>query len=394
MKVCIWAKGSFEQWYSSYHLMLAIVNSFLEAEHDVYLVQSQYEDGRLPEELLGRDKLHVINVPSNKAKRSNFVSRYIKSIQYYKKTGKIIKRLNNIDAIFLASNNSAFIPIKIANKLKIPIVYNVQDIFPIDAMVIGKLSKWNPAFVLARKLQAYAYKNASRVVTISEDLAKTIREEGRNDVDVIYNWSYQNEPYDIPDENNHFLLTNNIRREDGFRVVYAGNIGQMMDNEMIIQSAKLLKDKTDIKFYIIGGGSGLKRFKARIEEEELTNILLFGFQPMEYAQDNYCAADININPVPKGVMYTCMPSKTATCLLSQKPTVVSMDLDSDMAKRLSTVDQWTVVAPGDAQAMANAILKVYREGSRKSENAAKFLQELGPVENAREYVKIIECIVK
>ena len=67
-----------------------------------------------------------------------------------------------------------------------------------------------------------------------------------------------------------------------------------------------------------------------------------------------------------------------------------MDLDSDMAKRLSTVDQWTVVAPGDAQAMADGILKVYSNGSRKSKNAAQFLAELGPVENAKQYVKILE----
>ena len=111
---------------------------------------------------------------------------------------------------------------------------------------------------------------------------------------------------------------------------------------------------------------------------------------MEYAQDNYCAADVNINPVPQGVMFTCMPSKTATCLLSEKPTDVSMDLDSDMAKRLRTVDQWSVVAPGDSDSMAKEILKIYRNGSLKSINATKFLSELGPVENAKLYVQILE----
>ena len=277
-----------------------------------------------------------------------------------------------------------------ARKLHIPVVYNVQDIFPIDAMVIGKLSKRHPAFIVSRVMQAKAYKRATRVVTISEDLKKTIQAEGRQDVDVVYNWSYQNDPYRIPDEENHFLLSNNIRREDGFRVIYAGNVGQMMEGEMIVRSAKILFDHKDIKLYVIGEGSGLKKLKARVEEEGLKNILFFGRQPMEYAQDNYSAADVNINPVPKGVIYTCMPSKTATCLLSEQPTVVSMDLDSDMARRLSEVDQWTVVAPGDAQAMADAILRVYENGSRKSTNAARFLAELGPVENAKEYVRILE----
>ena len=261
-------------------------------------------------------------------------------------------------------------------------------------MIIGKLSKNNPAFLYARSLQSKAYKKATRVVTISEDLKKTIQNEGRQDVDVIYNWSYQNDAYDIPDEKNHFLNSNNIRRENGFRVVYAGNVGQMMDSEMLVQTAKRLESNNYIVFYVIGEGSGLNRLKSRVDELGLKNVRFFGRQPMEYAQDNYCAADVNINPVPKGVIYTCMPSKTATCLLSEKPTVVSMDLDSDMAKRLSTVDQWSVVAPGDSDAMAEEILKVYMNGSRKSDNAAKFLSELGPVENAKLYVKILEEAVR
>jgi len=391
MNICIWSGCSFEEWYSSYHLMLEIIKRILASGHEVWLVQVKNSDGKLPSELTKERKLHVINVPQNKVKKSNFALRYLNGFHYYRESAKEVAKLANIiDVIFLQSNNTAITPINIARKLHIPVVYNVQDIFPIDAMVIGKLSKSNPAFIVARTLQAKAYKKATRVVTISEDLKKTIQKEGRTDVDVIYNWSYQNEPYNIPDNKNHFLISNYIERDNGFRVIYAGNVGQMMESEMIVQVAKILKNEEQIKFYIIGNGSGLNRFKKRVSEEKLNNILFYGFQPMEYAQDNYCAADVNVNPVPKGVIYTCMPSKTATCLLSEKPTVISMDIDSDMARKLSSVDQWTVVPPGDAKAMAEAILKVYKEGSKKSKNSATFLQHLGPVENANKYVEILE----
>lgn len=394
MNICLWSGASFEEWYSSYHLMHRLIREMINAGHNVSLVQVQKSDGRLPDDLKDEPRLKVYNVIQKPAAKSNFVFRYIKGYQYYSESGKIVKSLSDIDVIFLQSNNNAYIPVKIANKLHIPVVYNVQDIFPIDAMVIGKLSKSNPAFILARSLQSKAYKNATRVVTISDDLKKTIQKEGRQDVDVIYNWSYQNEAYDIPDEKNHFLISNNIQRNDGFRVVYAGNVGQMLDAEMLVQTAKKLERYKDIVFYVIGEGSGLKRLKARTEELGLKNVRFYGRQPMEYAQDNYCAADVNINPVSKDVIYTCMPSKTATCLLTEKPTVVSMDLDSDMAKRLSTVDQWSVVAPGDSESMANEILKRYKYGSRRSNNAVKFLAELGPVENAKLYVKILEEAVR
>ncbi len=394
MNICLWSGASFEEWYSSYHLMHRLIREMINAGHNVSLVQVQKNDGRLPDDLKDEPRLKVYNVIQKPAAKSNFVFRYIKGYQYYSESGKKVKSLSDIDVIFLQSNNNAYIPVKIANKLHIPVVYNVQDIFPIDAMVIGKLSKVNPAFIVARSLQSKAYKKATRVVTISEDLKKTIQKEGRQDVDVIYNWSYQNEAYDIPEKKNHFLNSNNIQRNDGFRVVYAGNVGQMVDSEMLVQTAKRLESYNDIVFYVIGEGSGLIRLKARVEDLGLKNVRFYGRQPMEYAKDNYCAADVNINPVPKGVIYTCMPSKTATCLLSEKPTVVSMDLDSDIAKRLSAVDQWSVVAPGDSDSMAEEILKVYKNGSRKSDNAAVFLSELGPVENAKLYVKILEEAVR
>ena len=299
----------------------------------------------------------------------------------------IYKGLNGVEP----GVSATVLPAERANRLHTPVVYNVQDIFPMDAMVVGKLKKSSPVYMLARWLQAVAYKKATRVVTISEDLAATIRGEGRQDVDIVYNWSYQNTPYDIPDSKNHFLQANRIGREDGFRVVYAGNVGQMMDAEMIVQSAKQLQEYPDIKFYVIGEGSNLSKLQQRAKEEKLDNMLFYGRQPMEYAQDNYCMADVNINPVPKGVMYTCMPSKTATCLLSQKATVVSMDVESDMAKKLGNVDLWTVVAPGDYEAMADAILRIYRSDnwSQKSANAADFLQKLAPVENAAEYTNLL-----
>lgn len=370
--------------------MLKLILEMLSAGHEVWLIQVQKKDGRMPTELSNNDNLHVINIKQSSIPKQNFIQRYLKSILYFIISSKAVKTINGIDVIFLQSNNVALIPVLFAHRHHIPVVYNVQDIFPLDASIVGKISSCNPLFWILRHFQAKAYKMATRVITISEDLAKTIREEGRQDVDVIYNWSYQNEPYRIPDESNHFLLSNNIKREDGFRVIYAGNVGQMIDGEMIVQSAKMLFDKKDIKFYIIGEGSGLKKLKQRIQKEKLNNVIFYPRQAKEFAQDNYCAADVNINPIPRGVIYVCMPSKTATCLLSEKPTIVSMDLESDMAKKLTTVDQWTIIPPGNAEEMAKAIRKVYENGSTRSKNAAQFLKKNGPVENAHKYIQIIE----
>lgn len=392
MNVCVWSGSSFEKPYASYHLMEGLLNALLDAGHRVWLVQMRRSTGAMPASLTGREGLNLVEIPWSDPEKTAFAKRYIRSIAYYRACEKEIRKLPAPDAVFLQSTTVAFFPVLFCRRRRLPVLFNVQDIFPIDALVTGMLKASNPAFIVSRWMQRVAYRKADRVVTISEDMKRTLVAEGRKDVDVIYNWSYQNEPYHIPDADNHFLNTYGIKREDGFRVVYAGNVGKMMNAEMLVQTAVHLKDYADIRFYIIGEGANLNYIKQRSAEEQLRNISFFPPQPMEYAPDNYCMADVNINPVPRGVMFTCMPSKTNTCLLSLRPTVTAMDSDSDMAQKLSRIDLWTVVPAGDAKAMARAILERYQSGNWdvRSQNAGEFMRRLGPVENAKEYVRILE----
>ncbi len=404
MNILFWSSASFERSYASYHLMREILLNLLATDNEVWLLQEKRYDGKIPDELLNFSNLNVINIPVKNVEKTSFSKRYIQEILYYFKSISMINRLPKMDSAFVQSTNVAYVPVLYCKRKKIPVLYNVQDIFPLDALVVGKLKKNNPVFIVSRLLQSVAYKIATRVVTISQDLAKTIRTEengfrskhAMNDIDVIYNWSYQNEPYNIPDGSNHFLQQYQIKRDDGFRVVYAGNIGQMMDAEMLIQTAIKTKSITDVLYYVIGTSSNISYLKMRIEEENLNSFRFYPMQPVEYAPDNYCMADVNINPVPKGVIYTCMPSKTNTCRLSRKPTIVSMDLDSNMAKMLMGVDLWTVVAPGDSDAMSQGILQYYSSKTEEqySKNSASFLENLGPIENAKKYVDIILGIAK
>ena len=70
MNICLWSGASFEEWYSSYHLILKLIQEMLAAGHEVWLVQKQTLDGRMPEELKNEPKLHVINVLQKKVKKA------------------------------------------------------------------------------------------------------------------------------------------------------------------------------------------------------------------------------------------------------------------------------------------------------------------------------------
>ena len=48
-------------------------------------------------------------------------------------------------------------------------------------------------------------------------------------------------------------------------------------------------------------------------------------QPPEEVADLYAAADVNVIPLQKGLIYAALPSKTADCLLAGKPIITCVD---------------------------------------------------------------------
>ena len=88
----------------------------------------------------------------------------------------------------------------------------------------------------------------------------------------------------------------------------------------------------DISFYIVGGGVNEVQLKTFAKEEDLNNVTFVGMQPPEEVADLYAAADVNVIPLQKGLIYAALPSKTADCLIAGKPIITCVDDESAFAK--------------------------------------------------------------
>lgn len=115
-------------------------------------------------------------------------------------------------------------------------------------------------------------------------------------------------------------------------MVYAGNLGKMQNVELILETAALMKDDADISFYIVGGGVNEVQLKTFAKEKDLNNVTFVGMQPPEEVADLYAAADVNVIPLQKGLIYAALPSKTADCLIAGKPIITCIDDESAFAK--------------------------------------------------------------
>lgn len=336
MKIAVVSIGSFDTQYSDYHIMRDIILGLLERGHEVNLIQKQYLDmPQYPQqfdEYFGK-QLQVHNIKFEKKAKADLKARYLADLSYYRQACKWMKK-NKPDKVFLQSCNTAFFTVFYAKHiLKCPLLYNEQDIFPENAYFAGILSESSMVYKVAHALQKYAYKNATALSTISDDMKSTIVTRygiSEDKVQVIYNWGH--EELKAHSEQDNVFLKKYPKKPGEFRVVYAGNLGKMQNVELILETAALMKNDAVVSFYIVGGGVNEEKLKTFAKEKELNNVTFVGMQPPEEVADLYAAADVNVIPLQKGLIYAALPSKTADCLIAGKPIITCVDDESKFAK--------------------------------------------------------------
>ena len=393
MKVAVVSIGSFDTQYSDYHIMRDIILGLLKQGHKVDLIQKQYLDRpQYPQqfEQYLDGQLQVQNIRFEKKAKADLKARYLADLSYYRKACRLMKR-DKPDKIFLQSNNTAFFTVFYAKHiLKCPILYNEQDIFPENAFFAGILSEKSLVYKVAHALQKYAYKNATALSTISDDMKSTIVTRygiPEDKVQVIYNWGH--EELQANDDKENVFLNKYPKKPGEFRVVYAGNLGKMQNVELLLKTAALMKDDTDVSFYIVGGGVNETQLKAFAKEKELNNVTFVGMQPPEEVADLYAAADVNVIPLQKGLIYAALPSKTADCLIAGKPIITCVDEESKFAKLVE--ENGVRNANNDSPDNLGSIIGFIKKGMYKEQTKAlKAIFQRNS--NVSEYCKQIEML--
>lgn len=387
MKVLFWMFIGFDQHATSEHLLSAVIEQLCEAGNTVHIIQKN-TGGTLPPipEKLSRYNVTTDVIPYQAADKGNFIARYLTELKYINACKNFIT--SDYDAVFIQSNNVAgFVVRTIRKKLpKAIVTFNVQDIFPYNLSFSGGLKRSSPIFKILAAEQRYGYKHADHVITISEDMKDTLVADGVDEkkVEVIYNWSYQDEPYDNVD----LTPVAHMFSTDYFNVVYAGNIGVMQNVDILIEVAKLMKNDKDVWFHIIGNGVYKAKLEAKAKEYGITNISFWPMQPPELAPVIYSAADVNVIPLVKDVYRTALPSKTASCLACQKPIIFAIGKESKFGQKAMDEAGCPVVEADKADELVKAI-KLVQSGERDSKVGFFFLNYCKKTDNSKKYAETI-----
>lgn len=360
MKILFVLSISLREKGPSHHILIDLIDNLL-IDHEVYVMDrncSDFSESKIP--FLQNKKFHYKTVGKLESKEPSFIKRYLKEIIYAFYCKREFKNYKFVDAIFLQSCNNAIVQCHFIKKIiKKPIIFNVQDIFPENAVYASMINRKSLTYNILKKIQVNAYKNSTLVITISRDMKNELIAEGvnRDKIRVIHNWSYSDGLIEIP-YNKNVMRTELMIDENKYNVIYAGNIGKMQNVNLIVDVASKLNKNEKIHFYLIG--DGIKKIECAeiIDRKKLTNISIFPMQDSKYAEMIYSIADVNMIPLVKGGINTALPSKIATCLRCNSNIIACIDAESDFAKEINKCKACYAIDCNDIEKISSCIEKL------------------------------------
>ena len=302
-------------------------------------------------------------------------------------------RAKNVDMIYVASTpptQGALAALVKKFKHK-PFVYNLQDIFPDSLVGTGLAKKGGLLWKIGRVIENFTYRNADKIIVISEDFKRNIMEKGvpEEKIEVIYNWVDENAVQPVAKEDNPLFEEFGLSREK-FTVVYAGNLGNAQNISIILDGAKELPN---VQFALFGTGGLEKEVRERIEKEGLVNVHLNPLQPYERVSQVYSLGDVCVVSCKEGLGGSAMPSKTWTIMSCGRPVVASFD-EGELKEILEKNDCGVFSHAGNVEEFVAAIKQLASQKERCAEmgrNGREFiLHNLTKEVGTRKYVDVIK----
>lgn len=240
-----------------------------------------------------------------------------------------------------------------------PVVLNLQDILPEAAVHTGLLTN-KLMIAIFEKLEKFAYRTATKISVIADGFTDNLVGKGvpQSKIALIPNWVDVNFIQPLPKENNDFRATHQL---DGkFVVLYSGNIGRTQPLTALIDAAACLRDIPDIAVVIVGEEKALQELELYRQKVDAPSVLLLPFQPRAKLPEMLAAADVGLVMQKENVISFNMPSKIQVLLASGRAILASVPASGTAAKAVQHSGGGIVVPPEDPEALAAAILDLYK----------------------------------
>jgi len=237
-----------------------------------------------------------------------------------------------------------------------PWVFEVRDLWPESIKAVGAMKGRTVRWL--ERLELFLYRRARRVIVVTEGFRDNLVERGvdAEKVDVVTN-GVDTGVFD-PARADRAAARASLGIADGvFLAGFVGTTGMAQGLETMLEAARLCRDRSDIRWLVMGEGAERAKLEERATELQLTNVQFRDRVPQEQVADYYAALDAGIIHLrPNPIFRAVLPSKLFELMAMGVPIV--MGLAGEAARIVERAGCGVCFPSGDATAMYRAVARL------------------------------------
>lgn len=260
--------------------------------------------------------------------------------------------------VFEPSPITVGLPALVLKKVKsIPILFWVQDLWPESLAATGAVR--SPGILRwVEKLVRIIYQGCDKILVTSRGYFSPILALGIDKNKLLYfpqSVEGLYKPVAVDAGAAEYSLM-----PEGFRVLFAGNIGAAQSFETILDAAEGLADHPEIQWVLVGDGRMRSWVESEVQRRNLMrSVHLLGRHPVEAMPRFFALADVLLVTLKKEPIFALtIPGKVQSYLACGKPIVAALDGEGSSLVREALAG---LACPAeDAEALAAAVLAMYQ----------------------------------
>jgi len=237
---------------------------------------------------------------------------------------------------------------------RIPVVLYVQDLWPDSLEATGYVKSRILLWLVSRIVRGI-YNQVDSILISSRPFEQPIRRLAPtarisylpNSVDPLFADPDSSAKIERPE------------LDDGFIVMFAGNVGAAQGVKIIVEAAEKLVAYPQVKFVVLGSGSELSWMQEQRKERELANLHLLGRFPVDAMPYMLSKASVLlITLTDRPIFNLTVPNKTQAYMAVGRPIVAA--LNGEGARIVTEAGAGIAVPAGDSKELAAAVVRLFK----------------------------------
>jgi glycosyltransferase involved in cell wall biosynthesis len=242
----------------------------------------------------------------------------------------------------------------------------VMDLNPDEAIAAGWLDERSIASRVLQRMLKYSLNVAARTVVLDRFMKERVVAKGFDParIAIVPPWSHDDHVQYSPAGREEFRQKHGLTEK--FVVMYSGNHSPCHPLDTLLDAARALKERPEIVFCFVGGGSEQVKVRDLAAKHGLTNVKCLPYQPFNELAGSLSAADLHVVVMGDPFVGIVHPCKVYNIMSVGAPTLYIGPTPSHVTDIASQQQyRFFLATHGDVDGVVKAVLKAVQQHERQ-----------------------------